>query len=65
MTGRTSEASRDTLSHRAPRLDPIGAAQRLGEWGVLLLEQAQLTAYGSLDDPAGFVRRVNALLAGG
>ena len=65
MTGRTSEASRDTLSHRAPRLDPIGDEQRLGEWGVLLLEQAQLTAHGSLDDPAGFVRRVNALLAGG
>ncbi len=37
---------------------------RLGEWGRLLLEQAKLTAHGSLDDPAGFVRRVNNLLVG-
>jgi molecular chaperone HtpG len=35
---------------------------RLGEWAQLLLEQAQLAEGGQLDDPAGFVRRLNAML---
>ncbi len=32
--------------------------------GLILLEQAQLLEGASLDDPAGYVRRVNGLLAG-
>jgi len=37
-------------------------AGRLAEWSRLLLEEAQLAEGASLADPAGFVRRVNALL---
>ena len=33
-----------------------------GDLALLLLEQAQLTEGAALDDPAGFVKRVNALL---
>jgi molecular chaperone HtpG len=35
---------------------------RLSDWSHLLLEQAVLAEGGSLDDPAAFVRRVNAML---
>jgi len=68
--GQAAPASRPILEINpahplVTRLRDEGDAQRLGEWGMLLLEQAQLTAHGSLDDPAGFVRRVNALLADG
>jgi molecular chaperone HtpG len=35
---------------------------RLADWAHLLLDQAQLAEGGALDDPAGFVRRMNALL---
>jgi molecular chaperone HtpG len=35
---------------------------KLGEWSALLLEQAVLAEGGQLDDPAAFVRGVNALL---
>jgi molecular chaperone HtpG len=35
---------------------------RLADWSALLLEQALLAEGGQLDDPAGFVKRVNALL---
>ena len=35
---------------------------RLADWSALLLEQAILAEGGQLDDPAAFVRRVNALL---
>ena len=42
---------------------------RLDDWANLLLEQATLAEGGSLDDPAGFVKRINdlmlALSAGG
>ena len=37
---------------------------KLADWAQLLLDQAQLAEGGTLDDPAGFVRRVNALLLG-
>ncbi|SPE35197.1 molecular chaperone HSP90 family [Burkholderiales bacterium] len=37
----------------------------LGEWAHLLLEQAILAEGGQLDDPASFVKRVNALLLAG
>ncbi|HKO88580.1 MAG TPA: molecular chaperone HtpG, partial [Burkholderiales bacterium] len=42
--------------------------KRFGDWANLLLDQAQLAEGGSLEDPAGFVRRLNELmldLAGG
>jgi molecular chaperone HtpG len=35
---------------------------RLADWAHLLLEQAQLAEGGQLDDPAGFVRRLNQML---
>jgi molecular chaperone HtpG len=35
---------------------------RLADWSLLLLEQAQLAEGGQLDDPAAFVRRLNAML---
>jgi molecular chaperone HtpG len=35
---------------------------RLAEWATLLLEEAQLAEGAALEDPAAFVRRVNALL---
>lgn len=38
------------------------ADDALAPWAMLLLEQAMLAEGGSLDDPAGFVRRVNQLL---
>ena len=35
---------------------------RFDDWAFLLFEQAQLAEGGSLEDPAGFVRRVNQLI---
>ena len=39
--------------------------ERLADWAALLLEQATLAEGGALDDPAGFVRRVNRMLLDG
>ena len=39
-----------------------GDDAKLADWAQLLLDQAQLAEGGTLDDPAGFVRRVNAML---
>jgi molecular chaperone HtpG len=36
--------------------------ERLGEWALLLFDQALLAEGGHLDDPAAFVRRVNTLM---
>ena len=35
---------------------------RFDDWAALLFEQAQLAEGGQLDDPAGFVKRMNALM---
>ncbi|MDR1936796.1 MAG: molecular chaperone HtpG, partial [Candidatus Accumulibacter sp.] len=35
---------------------------RFDDWASLLLEQATLAEGGMLDDPAGFVRRINELM---
>jgi molecular chaperone HtpG len=37
---------------------------RLADWANLLFEQAQLAEGGPLEDPAGFVRRLNRMLLG-
>jgi molecular chaperone HtpG len=42
--------------------------KRFADWARLLLDQALLAEGGQLDDPAGFVKRLNELmldLAGG
>ena len=35
---------------------------RVDDWSRLLLDQAQLAEGGQLDDPAGFVQRLNRML---
>lgn len=38
--------------------------KRFGEWAEVILDQALLADQGTLKDPAGFVKRLNALLLG-
>jgi molecular chaperone HtpG len=38
------------------------ASPRFSDWGNLLFDQALLAEGGQLDDPAGFVRRMNELM---
>ena len=38
------------------------ANSRFDDWANLLLEQATLAEGGTLDDPAGFVKRINGLM---
>jgi molecular chaperone HtpG len=42
--------------------DSFSSPQRFGDWAALLFDQALLSEGGTLDDPAGFVRRTNELL---
>ena len=35
---------------------------RFADWAALLFEQATLAEGGQLDDPAGFVKRINDLM---
>jgi molecular chaperone HtpG len=44
------------------RLQAEGDETRFGDLALLLFEQALLSEGASLEDPAAFVRRVNALL---
>ena len=37
-------------------------ATRVDDWSRLLLDQAQLAEGGQLDDPSGFVQRLNRML---
>ena len=39
-----------------------GETARVGDWSRLLLDQAQLAEGGQLEDPAGFVQRLNRML---
>ena len=39
-----------------------GEEARFADWAALLFEQAMLAEGGQLDDPAGFVRRINDLM---
>jgi len=46
------------------RLKDESDAQRFGDWARILFDQALLSEGGQLDDPAGFVARVNSLWLG-
>ena len=46
------------------RFEAEADATRCGDLAMLLFEQAQLAEGAALDDPAGFVRRMNTLLLG-
>ena len=53
------------VNPRHPLVERLRAGQGdLAQWGPLLFEQAVLAEGGQLEDPAAFVRRVNALLLG-
>lgn len=45
------------------KLDAETDEGRFAQWSELLLDQATLAEQGTLDDPAAFVNRINALLA--
>jgi molecular chaperone HtpG len=45
------------------RLKDEGDEARFGDWAHLLFDQALLAEGGQLEDPASFVKRLNALLA--
>ena len=44
------------------RLDKEADEKRFGDWSAVLLDQALLAEGGQLEDPAGFVNRLNGLL---
>lgn len=44
------------------RVHPICKEIRFPKWANLLLEQATLAEGGTLEDPAGFVKRINDLM---
>jgi molecular chaperone HtpG len=44
------------------RLEGESDETRIGEWSALLLDQAILAEGGQLEDPAGFVTRLNQLM---
>jgi molecular chaperone HtpG len=64
---------------KAPEIKPIleinpqhaairrlnGEEVRFDDWAMLVFEQALLAEGGQLDDPAGFVKRMNGLMLGG
>ncbi|MEQ8230928.1 MAG: molecular chaperone HtpG, partial [Gammaproteobacteria bacterium] len=51
------------LAHPLVRLlEDVADGDRFGNWAALLYEQSILAEGGRLDDPAGFVRRMNAMV---
>jgi molecular chaperone HtpG len=42
--------------------EPVSADSRFSDWAHLLFEQALLAEGGTLEDPGGFVRRLNELM---
>ncbi len=68
--GQTLPQTRPTLeinpAHAiVKRLNDEQDTQRFAEWSQLLFDQALLSEGGQLEDPAGFVRRLNDLLIPG
>jgi molecular chaperone HtpG len=47
------------------RMDSADGAERFDDLAHILFDQALLAEGGQLEDPAGYVRRVNALLTAG
>jgi molecular chaperone HtpG len=39
-----------------------GEEKRFDDWAAVLFDQALLAEGGQLDDPAGFVKRINQLM---
>ena len=51
------------LGHPLVRLlEDVADEDRFGNWAALLYEQSILAEGGKLDDPAGFVRRMNDMV---
>jgi molecular chaperone HtpG len=50
------------LKDEATGVDATGGESRFDDWAHLLFDQALLAEGGTLDDPAGFVRRLNQLM---
>ena len=48
--------------HQRIKYELSDVNSRFDDWAALLFEQAQLAEGGQLDDPAGFVKRMNALM---
>jgi len=44
------------------RLKTEGDSRRFSDWSHVLFDQAQLAEGGQLEDPAGFVKRLNQLM---
>jgi molecular chaperone HtpG len=65
--GQKPPASRPILeiNPRHPLVERLRREQgSFDDWAALLFEQALLAEGGQLEDPAGFVRRVNRLMLG-
>ena len=60
--GRRARSWRSTRSHALMRRIETEPDARIGDWAQLLYDQALLAEGGQLPDPAGFVRRINALM---
>lgn len=45
------------------KLDTLDDEARVKEWSLFLLEQAQLAEGDHLENPADFIKRMNALLS--
>jgi molecular chaperone HtpG len=67
QAGQTAPARKPILEINTghPLVAPLKAdSSRAAQWATLLFDQAVLAEGGQLEDPAGFVRRLNDLLVG-